>query len=44
MDFYNQQMQQQPNNDDYSVNISIEPNHECEIQEIKYDGEEIYKE
>lgn len=28
----------------YSVNISIEPNHECEIQEIKYDGDEIYKE
>lgn len=28
----------------YSVNVSIEPNHEFEIQEIKYDGEEIYKE
>jgi hypothetical protein len=29
---------------DFSVPVSIEPNHELEIQEIKYDGEEIYKE
>lgn len=28
----------------YSVDVSIEPNHECEIIEIKYDGQEIYKE
>jgi len=24
--------------------VSIEPNHECEIYEIKYNGQEIYKE
>jgi hypothetical protein len=35
---------QQNKNDEYSVNVKIEPNHEFEIQEIKYDGEEIYKE
>ena len=29
---------------EHSVNVSIEPNHEFEIQEIKYDGEEIFKE
>ncbi len=29
---------------EYSVDVSIEPNHECEILEIKYDGQEIYKE
>ena len=29
---------------DFSVKVSIEPNHECEIYEIKYDGQEIYKE
>ena len=28
----------------YAVDVSIEPNHECEIVEIKYDGQEIYKE
>ena len=28
----------------YSVDVSIEPNHECEIIEVKYDGQEIYKE
>jgi hypothetical protein len=28
----------------YSVDVSIEPNHECEVVEIKYDGQEIYKE
>jgi hypothetical protein len=27
-----------------SVKVSIEPNHESEIFEIKYDGQEIYKE
>lgn len=27
-----------------SVCVSIEPNHECEIFEMKYDGQEIYKE
>ena len=37
-------MMLQNGNRHYSVNISIEPNHEFEIQEIKYDGEEIYKE
>lgn len=26
-----------------SVSVSIEPNHESEILEIKYDGTEIYK-
>lgn len=30
-------------NTEYSVNVSIEPNHESEILEIKYDGQEIYK-
>jgi len=29
---------------DFSVKVSIEPNHECEIYEIKYNGQEIYKE
>lgn len=29
---------------DYSVDVSIEPNHECEIVEMKFDGQEIYKE
>ena len=29
---------------DHSVNVSIEPNHECEVIEIRYDGQEIYKE
>ena len=29
---------------DYSVNVSIEPNHEVEILEMKYDGQELYKE
>ena len=29
---------------EFSVKVSIEPNHECEIYEIKYDGQEIYKE
>ena len=28
----------------YSVDVSIEPNHECEIVEMKFDGQEIYKE
>jgi preprotein translocase subunit SecB len=28
----------------YSVDVSIEPNQECEIFEIKYDGQEVYKE
>lgn len=28
----------------FSVSVSVEPNPECEIQEIKYDNEEIYKE
>ena len=32
------------NSNETYVNVSIEPNHECEIQEIKYDGQEIYKE
>ena len=32
------------NGSDLSVNVSIEPNHESEIYEIKYDGQEIYKE
>jgi hypothetical protein len=27
-----------------SVRVSIEPNHESEIFEIKYDGQELYKE
>ena len=27
-----------------AVEVSIEPNHECEIIEVKYDGQEIYKE
>jgi hypothetical protein len=29
---------------EFSVDVSIEPNHECEIIEVKYDGQEIYKE
>ena len=29
---------------DYSIDVSIEPNHECEIVEMKFDGQEIYKE
>ena len=29
---------------EYTVDVSIEPNHECEIIEVKYDGQEIYKE
>ncbi len=28
----------------FNVNVSIEPNHECEIFEIKFDGQEITKE
>ncbi len=32
------------NGSDLSVKVSIEPNHESEIYEIKYDGQEIYKE
>lgn len=31
-------------NQKFSVDISIEPNHECEIIEVKYDGQEIFKE
>ena len=27
-----------------SVDVSIEPNHELELLEIKYDGQEVYKE
>ena len=27
-----------------SICVSIEPNHESEIYELKYDGQEIYKE
>jgi hypothetical protein len=27
-----------------SVTVSIEPNHESEIFELKYDGQEVYKE
>lgn len=29
---------------EYAVDVSIEPNHECEIIEVKYDGQEVYKE
>ena len=36
--------EQLENKDEFSVNVSIEPNHECEVYEIKYDGQEIYKE
>ena len=32
------------NEPEYSVKVSIEPNHEREVFEIKYDGQEIYKE
>ena len=28
----------------FNVNVSIEPNHECDIFEIKFDGQEITKE
>lgn len=29
---------------EFAVDVSIEPNHECEIIEVKYDGQEVYKE
>ncbi len=34
----------QQQSDELTVDVSIEPNHECEIIEVKYDGQEIYKE
>jgi hypothetical protein len=34
----------QQQGDELTVDVSIEPNHECEIIEVKYDGQEIYKE
>ena len=36
--FHHHEQQQQP------VTVSIEPNHESEIFELKYDGQEVYKE
>ncbi len=48
--FDKQQQQQPPVQakanvlDELTVDVSIEPNHECEIVEVKYDGLEIYKE
>lgn len=34
----------EPDPSKLTVDVSIEPNHECEIIEVKYDGQEIYKE